>query len=640
MFLSKAHPLKLRSIFFFFLTPYLGLFYSSFSQADEFLDPVVVTASRIEQPLSEVLPSVTVITKEEIQRSQARSIIDLLQGEPGIEVGSNGGLGSVSSYFLRGQSSRSVAIFVDGVRVQPDGIGSLSNTSLPTPQAIDRVEILRGNSSSLYGEAAIGGVINIFTNAGLNGSPKAFGTVTYGSNKTFDTSVGESGRVNDTKFNITVNGTNSAGFMPIDHSIYQTSVTNTGMNKGEGINFGISQILNQNVEVGFREKFQDNTNLYNGINVQKYDTAVLMRTISNDTTVFAKAVVSDAWLSSIDLTKSKLDYQFTPFVPLTYDTNADTNSLNWTNTYELSKYQKASFGASLSNLSFNDGLGDLMYRKSYGFFVGDTLKWNRFDFQINARRDNIKANQPDAVIQSITPNTTSSNFGATTGLFGVGYHLTENLRLTSAVSSGFRAPAIQEFFNPYGGFNPNLTPELHHTVESGIEFKNSYTNTRLVYFNTNTKNAITPDPNSPYANINIPTVTNHGWEFSERGSWNGYRLIASFTSQNPNDQSNGQDPILRRAKQFGSIDLAKSIDVYDFGGKILSSSSRYDYDQLGNITTLSPYHIWSFYTGYKLTEEVSFRLRIENALNEKYQLAYGYNTPGRSAWLTMYYQQR
>ena len=80
--------------------------------------------------------------------------------------------------------------------------------------------------------------------------------------------------------------------------------------------------------------------------------------------------------------------------------------------------------------------------------------------------------------------------------------------------------------------------------------------------------------------------------------------------------------------------------MYDFGGKILSSSSRYDYDQLGNITTLSPYHIWSFYTGYKLTEEVSFRLRIENALNEKYQLAYGYNTPGRSAWLTMYYQQR
>jgi len=624
------------------------------SRAEEFLDPVVIIGSRHEQPLSEVLPSITVITKEEIQRSQARSVVELLKGEPGIEISSTGGLGATSSLFLRGQSSNSVAIYVDGVRIQPDGAGSMSNTSWPPVQSIQRVEILRGNGSALYGEAAIGGVINILTTSGSNGPPKAFGTVTYGSNKTVDTTLGTAGRVEDTKFNITANTTNSAGFAPIDHSIYPTSSTSLGDYKGHGISLGASQMVHRDFEIGFKERYQDNTYDYNATDPNTYaylNSGIYMRTISNDTTLFAKMGLSDKWFSQIDITNSKLDYQYTPITALAPNTTSATNTFNWNNTFELSKSHKTSFGLTYTNQHFDDGTGDLMYRESYGFFAGDSLKWGDFDFQLNVRRDGLKVSQPNAVSIGLS-DTSSSNFGSTTGLFGVGYHLTNALKITAAASSGFRAPAVAELFpNPAtfvcpttsSCFNPNLTPEIHHTVESGLEYINANTNTRLVYFNTSTHNGITyvgGNLTQQYAYVNMPYIVNHGWEFSERATWKSYRLVGAYTNQNPMNESPGATPLLRKAKEFGSIDLSTSFDVYDAGAKAMFSSSRFDNDTNFNLTTLDPFHTWSFYAGYKYTDEVTFRVRLDNAFNEKYQVAYGYNTPGRTGWLSMVYQQK
>jgi vitamin B12 transporter len=190
-------------------------------------NPIVVSGARFEQPLSEVLPSVTVITKEEIQRSQARSVAEVLQGEPGVEIGANGGLGALTSFFLRGENSVNTAIYVDGVRVQPDGLGSLNNTSFPPLQSIERIEVLRGNAGALYGEAAIGGVIHIFTNAGANQPPKAFVTTTYGTYNTVDVNAGIAGRVGDTTFNISANDLSSSGFAPISIQNYPSASTTT-----------------------------------------------------------------------------------------------------------------------------------------------------------------------------------------------------------------------------------------------------------------------------------------------------------------------------------------------------------------------------------------------------------------------------
>jgi len=142
--------------------------------ATEF-DPVIVSASRMEQPLSQVLPSVSVITREDIDRSQVNNLADLLHGESGFEFARNGGAGSTTSFFLRGQESKSVLILIDGVPSQRDGSGSLTMTDFPLSR-IERVEVIRGNASALYGESAIGGVISITTRKG-QGPAIAYGSI-------------------------------------------------------------------------------------------------------------------------------------------------------------------------------------------------------------------------------------------------------------------------------------------------------------------------------------------------------------------------------------------------------------------------------------------------------------------------------
>ena len=135
------------------------------------INPVVVTASRLEQPLSEVLSSVSVITRADIDKAQASTLADLLQGEAGYEFGRNGGPGTTTSFFLRGEESRNVVVLIDGVKSQIDSIGAIQTTDFPLNQ-IERVEILKGNASALYGNAAVGGVINIITRRN-KGAPKA-----------------------------------------------------------------------------------------------------------------------------------------------------------------------------------------------------------------------------------------------------------------------------------------------------------------------------------------------------------------------------------------------------------------------------------------------------------------------------------
>ena len=136
------------------------------------LDPVVVTASRFATPLDQVLAPVTVITREDIDRLQPVSVQDLLAGLPGVALSNTGGIGQQTSLFMRGTNSSHTLVLVDGVRVGTVGAGLPAYEQLPVEQ-IDRVEVVRGPRSALYGSDAIGGVIQIFTRHGEAGQAPA-----------------------------------------------------------------------------------------------------------------------------------------------------------------------------------------------------------------------------------------------------------------------------------------------------------------------------------------------------------------------------------------------------------------------------------------------------------------------------------
>lgn len=176
-------------------------------------ETIVVTATRTARAMNETLASVTVITREDIERRQARNLQDLLRGQVGISVSNNGGPGK-ASVFVRGTEADHLLVMIDGIKVGSATLGTTAFQDIPLDQ-IERIEIVRGPRSSLYGSEAIGGVIQIFTRRG-GGAFAPFMRLGAGSNATRSAAFGVSGGGAGTWFNLSVNGLATDGINACD----------------------------------------------------------------------------------------------------------------------------------------------------------------------------------------------------------------------------------------------------------------------------------------------------------------------------------------------------------------------------------------------------------------------------------------
>jgi vitamin B12 transporter len=584
------------------------------AQTNSEFNPVVVSASRTEQSLSDVLPSVSVISRADIDKSQATNLADLLQGEAGLEFGRNGGPGSITSFFLRGQDSKNVVVIVDGVRLKDEvtGTSQVENISL---SQIERIELLRGNASALYGQGAVGGVIQIFTKAG-KGSPKAYSSISYGSRNTSDITVGYGGQVDDYKFNFGVSRQETSGYSAINSSQYRNANSDKDGYLNNSMSGSLSKGLGGGNEIGVRVNAT-----YAKLD---YDDAYGVRTDLHTQTsanyltgLYLKNKISDRWISRFDFNASQVEIKAHKNGGLVTNNDTRQNQVRWFNTYQYSETQLFNFGAEdVRANSVTTSNGDAS-RNARAIFVGHQGKYDRLSSQLNIRYDNITSGQE-----------------ATTGLLGLGYQLTQSLKAVSSISSGFNAPTLFEQTN-----TPRLATEKYKSREFGFVQNNPSGLTRLVYFNTSTTNAILYDGSFQGSNdySNIGRVENSGIELSSRLSLGGYTLRLSAVTQDPWDVSNNRQ-LERRAKQYGSVDVSRTIGSYDLGVKLYGSAERKD--TTGGPGTLSGYSIWSFYASKKIDKEWTARLKLDNAFDRDYQLAYGYNTPGRGAFVTLQYQPK
>src|SRR5690349_14538737 len=177
------------------------------------LEPVFVTASRTPQPLLDLVADVTVIDADEIARSGPEGIAALLSRQPGVEITRNGGPGSTSGVFLRGANSTQTLVLIDGMRVASASSGATALEAIP-PEQIERIEILRGPASSLYGADAIGGVIQVFTKRSANGF-SANASAGYGTFDTWSLAAGLSGGNALASGSIEIGNRESRGFNAI-----------------------------------------------------------------------------------------------------------------------------------------------------------------------------------------------------------------------------------------------------------------------------------------------------------------------------------------------------------------------------------------------------------------------------------------
>ncbi len=595
------------------------------------VNPVVVTATRVSQPLSEVLSSVSVLTREDIEKSQAASLADLIRGEAGFEFGRNGGPGSTTSFFLRGQDSKNLVMMVDGVRAQTDGIGSLTVTDLPLSQ-IERIEILRGNVAALYGEAAVGGVIHITTRKG-KGEPKAYGAATAGSRRTSGVVAGYAGSVNDYSFDFNLARTASDGFSSMDPS--QSARVNPDRDGywTESAAAKLEKKINSNLSVGVRFSTSQSENNYDD---KALPTDVHLLKKKNDVMgLVVRQAMTDDWISIVDVAHATLSYEDLKnglrFSPTSYSSSlldGSQDTARWTNTYAINEKHQLTFGIDSIHDSYSTSgnYGYRIRRNTLGYYLGSTSQLDRFTVQLNARQDQIR-------LENTANGTTSSarsEPSATSGLMGLGYQLTPEWRATSSLSTGFRAPTAYDIST-----NVAVNAERYQSQEIGVVYTSPSVLTRAVYFQTRTQNAIGTDAN--YNSANVGETQSKGLELTGRAIWQAHSIKFSAVAQDPKNLTT-QAPLGRRARHYGSVDVSRPLGHYDVGSVLYASGTRKnsDYDNY----QLSGYAVWSFYVSRRIDNEWMARVKLDNAFDRQYQLAYGYNTPGRGLFATLQYQPK
>jgi vitamin B12 transporter len=610
--------------------------------ANEF-NPVVISATRVEQSLSEVLSSVTVISREEIARSQAPSLADLLQGEAGFEFGRTGGPGATTSFFLRGQNSTNLVILVDGVRSQVDAYGNLQLTDIPLQQ-IEKVEILRGNASALYGDAAIGGVISIFTRKSQ--TPGAYGQVSVGSNNTTQVHAGYSGGKDALHYDFSVGENRSNGFSAMGPALNPRVNPDKDGYRTRYFSGKIENRIGSDLTLGLRLSANDSwidsdsgnaASIPDGIVGDLASDVQKLRRQREAAAVYARYAVNEQWSGTVDVSRSKLKFQdykngirIGSGVGEYYENGlieGTQDSLQWDNSYRWNNVTRIQFGATTGVEKF-DGSGNSPYslqRDNVGYYVGLTQMLDRWTFQVNARRDEAKLSYQDQYSSGL------GKLAANTGLAGLAYKLSEQWRVTATTSTGFKLPGAAEIAS-----NATLRPESHKSYEAGLTYSDENSLLRAVYFDTQTHDAIVYASTPPYALSNIGEVRNKGIETTARGKLYGFSLKGTFVIQDPWNVSENKQ-LARRAKEYGQIDVSRMVNGYNLGARVYSSGARTDG---ATANTLAGYGLLSLYASKLLTDQWTARIRFDNALDKRYQLAHGFNTPGRTVMLTLQYSPK
>lgn len=591
----------------------------------------VVTAARVEQPLADVLPSITLITRADIERSQAASLADLLQGEAGFEFGRNGGPGTTTSFFPRGAASTNLVVMIDGVRTMVDGWGNLTAIDLPLQQ-IERIELLRGNASGLYGEAAVGGVLQIFTRK-LDGPSGAYASATVGSRNTQAVTAGYAGQQGDVAYRFDLGGNHTDGFSAMNP--VQNARVNPDNDAVDRTYFSgkVAKRVSRDLTLGaYASLIRSDVAYDDGSSPAVATDRQLLRRESATLNIFAQGQLSADWNSRVDLSRTNLELRdFKNDLPKrsAFDSGlsmGQQTAVRWFNTYAAGRDRVLNFGLESGEEFYTADAISSGYRASRqmgGYFVGLNQSFGALSLQANVRQDSVRVSKTDTTYARTWDNTS--------GLLGLGYRLTDAWRLTGSVSTGFRAPSAGELSN-----NIDLKPETHLSQEAGVAYARGTDTLRAVVFDTRTTDAIYWQSVSPFTPVNIGKVRNQGLELSGSTQWQDTRVRYALVTQDPWNESDGTR-LARRARQYGSLDVSRSFGLTTAGVKLNASDDRYDTGAPGK--TLPGYVTVALYASQVLDKDWTLRVKVENALDTPYQLAYGYNTPGFGVFVTLAYQQ-
>ena len=597
----------------------LSLFASAPQAAGD--DPLTinVTAARTPQSNVDTLASVTVIDRDEIERRQAQSVQDALRGVPGLSFSNNGGLGKATSVFLRGAESDQVLVLVDGVRVGSATLGTTSIQDIPIDQ-VERIEVVRGPRSSLYGADAIGGVIQIFTRKG-GGALTPRLSLGGGSHGTQDYSAGLSGGGERGWFNIGASHLQTRGFNSCDGLPFPPGggcFTDEPDHDGYR-NTGLS------ARAGYRltDSLSAEAHYLRGEGENEYDGSVFSSNSSDYTQDVLGArmdwQVLPAWQMSLsggrsrDLADAFHDDSFRSTF------NSNRYSASWLNVFAIGAAQRLTLGADwLDDRVSGTTDYDQDSRDNAAGFAQYQGQFGSHELTAAVRRDD------------------NQQFGGhTTGSLAWGYRFSPTLRVMASWGSAFKAPTFNELYFPFFG-NPSLDPEEADSYELGVAGQHGAVDWSLNLYQTDIDELIGFD--ASFVPVNIDKTRIRGLEAIASTRLAGWDLAANLSVLDP--ENRGQDAnrgnqLPRRAKLLGRLDADRSLGAWRLGASLYGEGRRYD--DIANTTELGGYVTFDLRAAYALTRDWSLEGKLANALDKHYRTAGLFNQDGRNAMLTVRY---
>ncbi|HEX5803597.1 MAG TPA: TonB-dependent receptor [Azospira sp.] len=579
---------------------------------DAALDAVVVTATRQVARVDELMADVTLIEREEIERAGQSSIEELLARQPGIQFTANGGPGTNSGIFIRGASPKQSIVLIDGQRFGSATSGDVALSRIPLAQ-VERIEILRGPASSLYGADAIGGVIQIFTRRG-DGPPRFNASTGYGTHHTSDSSVGVSGGNELVSYRLQAGYFETDGFSAIHNkaaSAYNRDRDGYRNSSYSG-NFAVRPAKGH--EIGASFLVSDGTS--------RYDSTPKARDFKNvqDISSFSlhsRNRLASAWTSTVRLGRSVDDSTSYRDGVSTNEYRTEQEQAMWQNDVRLpvgtalfaAEYLKQSVTSTTAYRVDQRTIRSLLAGWGGGF--GD------HGFQVNLRRDD------------------NSQFGGkTTGAASYGYQLNDAWRAHLSVGTAFRAPTFNELYFPdiFGAIfagNPNLKPEQARNKEAGVTWEAGAQRLSLVYFHNKVRDLIVGWPLR-----NVSSATLEGVSANYRGRFANWDAGISVDLQRPRDDDTGNH-LARRADRQMTSHLSRRFGEWTLGGEWQLVGKRYD--DAANTTRLGGYGLLNLFADYRLQPDWTLFARANNVFDKYYETVNNFATPGANVFVGVRY---
>jgi vitamin B12 transporter len=582
------------------------------------LAPVIVTATRTPQTADDTLASVSVVTRDELERRQARSVADALAGLPGVILTNSGGAGQPTSVLLRGTDFDHVLVLIDGVKVGSATLGAAAFQDLPIEE-IDRIEVVRGPRSSLYGSEAIGGVIQIFTRKGGGDfAPRlSLGTGTYnGVDATLGVSAGgERGRFDASIGFEQTDGFNACSGEPFVAGCFTIEPDRDGHRKQFG-----------SARAGYRFEGLADLDLHwlRSESRTEFDGTLFGGNESEGVQDVLGAKVSLAPVRGWDIGLSagrsldSLDVYYRGDFLDTFETRRD--SLSWQNDIAIGEDHLLTAGIDYLEDRV-DGTLDYTVdsRSNTGIFGQYQGRFGAQLFKASLRHDD------------------NEQFGGhTSGDSAWGYAFDSGLRLSVLYGTAFKAPTFNDLYYPYFG-NPDLDPETSRSLELGLEGVHPSGTWSLSLYQTEIDDLIGFDAVAQIPR-NIDSARIRGLEATGTARLAAWHLNAALTLLDPENRSDGANAgnlLPRRPEQTVRLDADRDFGGYSLGASLLAAGRSYD--DLANHIRLDGYVLLDLRAEYRFSEDLRLQGRIENLFDEDYETAAYYNQPGRVFYLTLRY---